>query len=1266
MRGIAKIFAKGLAASALLLVFHGCSANKTTDPIGKKDDPILPVDSKPTKGLLGVLVDQKGSPVKGAVVKAIPDTYEALAKRTTLAAITAADSAITDSVGAFLITGLAKGSYNLMGISGKGDLVILIKGIKYGGETTLLELQADTLRVPGKLSGRIVFGEGDSGGIVCTIPGTAFRTVTGDSGTFTLSGLPQGTYSITYRKDGLKAITDTAVIVKSGETAKPAMQIMEADPAFPPPAPLGFTIAYDTLTGKATLRWRKVKVDDLAGYVIYRDAPSSTAPTRLGTTLVKDTVYVDPVFASVTDVSDKAYAYRLKSQDTEANLSPDFSKAVELKATSPSKVRTAFTWKISGAKADSASIGDSVTVSAAWTNPSRRIVKLAFYLDAKTTAVRSKRDSALSGSDSLKVSSPAAAVRKVFAEATDDAGTAWWDSLTVRFVLDVPRVDAGLDTSVAVHTLVKFSATATQSFGTIAKYLWDFDGDGVLDDSSATGTTTHVYEHSKAYFAKLVARDDDGNEGVDYRTVEVTNQPPKVKTVRADTTVSINDPITFTGTGSDTDGTLKGYGWDFDGNGTLDTSAATPFAPIHGYPTVGAFNAVFRLTDDDGLIAERTVKITVAKDAPVANAGKDTTVSIKDVVRLTARGTDKYGSIVAWAWNIGGAGTFKQVSKSDTTTNAPAIATGAWPCILRVTDDDGNFGFDTLIVTVVKDAPTANAGNDTTVSIGDAIYLSGKGTDGYGTIVERAWDIGATGTFRITATGDTTVFAPLVPSTFVCSLKVTDDDGNIVKDVMIVTVVKDAPIAFAGRDTTVAVGQALTLTGTANQNFGTIAMYKWDWQDNGSWDDSSSTIATTIFAVPQGGTRTVLFAVRDDDGNVAVDTVLVQAVSYVGGTLSGNTVFYKSLSPYVLTSDLVLPTGANLTISAGVNLSGPYTVLVKGGTLLAVGIAADSVKIASPVRFEGTNLSSSNIGYARMSAAVALQIGNNSLGAGAAQNIGTLLLEDVGFPKNKLVIEAMSSPAKLVLRRVTVDSSTLIGNGGGVNIELHSSSFVNAIVQSGPSDQNILFDSSTALNTTFRLGDGTDSLTVKNCTFTSSNFGEVGGPSPLGSGQAPVGPLSFDSSSMSNTTINLPKSEVKFSNTTATFSGVDPLLKIGHGALAKSTFTGQGTGTGLEITGYHGNSISGATTLNYTTQKDFNIGVLIRGFSSLSIYKNNFVNNLFYDLANYSAQDFNALNCYWSGALSDVNINTRIRDNSDDPALGKVTYNPADSTLITN
>ena len=59
--------------------------------------------------------------------------------------------------------------------------------------------------------------------------------------------------------------------------------------------------------------------------------------------------------------------------------------------------------------------------------------------------------------------------------------------------------------------------------------------------------------------------------------------------------------VTLTGTGTDADGVIVLYEWDFEGDGTYDWSSASTGDTAHTYSTPGQYDAVLRVTDDDGL-----------------------------------------------------------------------------------------------------------------------------------------------------------------------------------------------------------------------------------------------------------------------------------------------------------------------------------------------------------------------------------------------------------------------------------------------------------------------------------------------------------------------------------------------------------------------------------------------------------------------------------------------------------------------------------------
>ena len=108
--------------------------------------------------------------------------------------------------------------------------------------------------------------------------------------------------------------------------------------------------------------------------------------------------------------------------------------------------------------------------------------------------------------------------------------------------------------------------------------------------------------------------DDDGascNESVTI-TVGAANTPPtcNIDSPSVDTTINVGDPINYTGTATDSDGTIASYSWTFQG-GSIG-SAVVEDPGIVSYSSAGTFTSSFTATDDAGASCEAdTVIITV-------------------------------------------------------------------------------------------------------------------------------------------------------------------------------------------------------------------------------------------------------------------------------------------------------------------------------------------------------------------------------------------------------------------------------------------------------------------------------------------------------------------------------------------------------------------------------------------------------------------------------------------------------------------------------
>jgi alpha-tubulin suppressor-like RCC1 family protein len=489
------ICAAVIIAACFLLVLH-CGS------------PLAGNGSQTPNGTVSAMVyNPGGSPAANTKVCFYPRDYDPHTGQGS----GAADSTYTDTNGNYTAM-LDTGKYTVFA-NGDSGMAYQDSIRAIGGHT--IHPPVCTLKTPGTIRGVVQLEQGDDPRTVFILfLGTHSYTTPDDAaGNFISEPMAGGKYRVrilTTIPD--YQVMDTSFTITAGRDSVMADTIRLKYTGIP--IPKGLSASYDTVHGIVTLRWNRVTFLELQGYIVYRNDTAATLPERIsGNSAITDTFFNDTVFLDLLDTNTFVYEYRVKVQDTSANIGNKFSAPCEVTAASPTKVRTFINLQTLNTISDTASINDSVKIIASYQNQTRKNSRISWYVGRKDSLVKGSGISSRVGNDTLMNIWRTPGVKKVFVKIQDTAGTVWEDSITVTIVLDAPVAEAGNDTMAPVNGMVRMHGSATQQFGSIVKWEWKF-GSGNWITTGGPDTVVVMPSTEQIYACSLAVTDDDGNRGV--------------------------------------------------------------------------------------------------------------------------------------------------------------------------------------------------------------------------------------------------------------------------------------------------------------------------------------------------------------------------------------------------------------------------------------------------------------------------------------------------------------------------------------------------------------------------------------------------------------------------------------------------------------------------------------------------------------------------------------------------------------------------------
>ncbi|MEM5564820.1 T9SS type A sorting domain-containing protein [Psychroserpens sp. AS72] len=324
------------------------------------------------------------------------------------------------------------------------------------------------------------------------------------------------------------------------------------------------------------------------------------------------------------------------------------------------------------------------------------------------------------------------------------------DSVTVFLLDDSVNANAGADTEICIGE----STTLTATGGTT--YVWNTGETTASIEVSPTEITTYTVT---AYSASGANFEDDS-------VIVTVNQLP-IADAGEDVEICFGNVTTLTASGG------TSYLWST--GETTDTISVNPDTTTTYSVEVTSNNC------------SSTDEVTViVNDLPETNAGNDISIFDGASTTLTASGADSY------VWSTGE--TTESITVSPTNTTIYSV-TG--------TSVQGCEFVDTVIVTILSDDVTANAGDDTIICNGESTTLTASG-----------------GTTYLWSTGETTASIEVSPTTTTTyTVTAYSMSGNNSDEDSAIVTVNQLPIADAGEDVEICFGNVTTLTASGGTSY---------------------------------------------------------------------------------------------------------------------------------------------------------------------------------------------------------------------------------------------------------------------------------------------------------------------------------------------------------------------------------------------------------------------------------------------------------------
>ncbi|WP_424017922.1 PKD domain-containing protein [Halorientalis pallida] len=233
------------------------------------------------------------------------------------------------------------------------------------------------------------------------------------------------------------------------------------------------------------------------------------------------------------------------------------------------------------------------------------------------------------------------------------------------------------------------------------------------------------------------------------------DQPPSAALSAEPATAAVDESVTLNASDATDDEGIRRYGWDFDGDGTVDLNTTAPTAD-YTYESTGDYGAAVTVWDYANNTATASTTVTVTEngsdgdsddgdsgdgdesddgsetdgpdDVPVPAVSGPATAAVGETVTLDANASTDGDGIQSYGWNYDGDTTIDRTTTVPTTETS-FDAAGTYTVAVTVSDENGNEATAEHVIEVGAaddEPPTGEIDAPDEATVGDPITVEAR------------------------------------------------------------------------------------------------------------------------------------------------------------------------------------------------------------------------------------------------------------------------------------------------------------------------------------------------------------------------------------------------------------------------------------------------------------------------------------------------------------------------------------------------------------